>query len=223
MRQLFLGQRLQLLVGLLQGLHYLLVRLLLVHLFLLHSRVFLLGVTQLILQLLDDVQVCVRYFLIVVLDVIVFLLMFGSQVLNSLILFGLDLEYKRLSLTLHLFSQQQHLVLELQRDLICDSLELTAHLSRTLVEIFCQSVQILHVSNLLFLLLDFECADILLELSLNDAVVVLSVLESDLGLFFELSELVKVLEDQVLHSLFVYLYFDFMLLRQILQLSLLVS
>lgn len=149
--------------------------------------------------------------------------MFGSQVLNSLILFGLDLEYKRLSLALHLFSQQQHLVLELQRDLICDSLELTAHLSRTLVEIFCQSVKILHVSNLLFLLLDFECADILLELSLNDAVVVLSVLESDLGLFFELSELVKVLEDQVLHSLFVYLYFDFMLLRQILQLSLLVS
>jgi hypothetical protein len=51
----------------------------------------------------------------------------------------------------------------------------------------------------------------------------LGVLESDLSLFFELSELVKVLEDQVLHSLFVYLYFDFMLLRQILQLSLLVS
>lgn len=149
--------------------------------------------------------------------------MFGSQVLNSLILFGLDLEYKRLSLALHVFSQQQHLVLELQGDLICDSLELTAHLSRTLVEIFCQSVQILHVSNLLFLLLDFECADVLLEFSLNDAVVVLSVLESDLSLFFELSELVKVLEDQVLHSLFVYLYFDFMLLRQILQLSLLVS
>ena len=44
-RQLFLGQRLQLLVGLLQGLHYLLVRLLLVHLFLLHRRVFLLRVT----------------------------------------------------------------------------------------------------------------------------------------------------------------------------------
>lgn len=44
-RQLFLGQRLQLLVGLLQGLHYLLVRLLLVHLFLLHRRVFLLCVT----------------------------------------------------------------------------------------------------------------------------------------------------------------------------------
>ena len=149
--------------------------------------------------------------------------MFGSQVLNSLILFGLDLENQGLSLALHLLSQQQHLVLELQRDLIRDPLEFTAHLSRTLVEIFCQSVQVLHVSNLLFLLLDFECTDILLELSLHDAVVVFGVLESDLGLFFELSELVEVLEDQVLHSLLVYLYFDFMLLRQILQLALLVS
>jgi hypothetical protein len=103
--ELLLGELLQLLVGLLQGLHYLLVGLLLIHLLLLHRRVLLLRVTQLILQLLDYVQVCVRYFLIVVLDVIVFLLMFGSQVLNGLILFSLDLENKSLSLALHLFSE----------------------------------------------------------------------------------------------------------------------
>jgi hypothetical protein len=138
--ELLLGELLELLVGLLQGLDYLLVGLLLIHLLLLHRRVLLLCVTQLILQLLDYVQVCVRYFLIVVLDVIVFLLMFGSQVLNGLILFGLDLENKCLSLALHLFSEQEHLVLEFQRDLIRNSLEFTAHLSCTFVEIFCQRV-----------------------------------------------------------------------------------
>jgi hypothetical protein len=221
--ELLLGELLQLLVGLLQGLHYLLVGLLLIHLLLLHRCVLLLRVTQLILQLLDYVQVCVRYFLIVVLDVIVFLLMFGSQVLNSLILFGLDLENKSLPLALHLFSEQEHLVLEFQRDLIRNSLELTAHLSRTFVEIFCQRVKILHVSNFLLLLLDFKCADILFELSLHDTVVVLGILECDLGLLFEFSELVKVLEDQVLDPLLVYFDFDFMLLREILQLPLLVS
>jgi hypothetical protein len=121
--------------------------------------------------------------------------MFGSQVLYGLILFCLDLENKCLSLTFHLFSEQEHLVLEFQRDLICNSLKFTAHLSRTLVEIFCQSVKILHVSNLLFLLLDFECADILLELSLHNTVIVLCVLERNLGLLLELSKLVKVLED----------------------------
>jgi hypothetical protein len=174
--ELLLGELLQLLIGLLQGLHYLLVGLLLVHLLLLHRRVLLLRVTQLILQLLDYVQVCVRYFLIVVLDVIVFLLMFGSQVFNGLILFGLDLENKSLPLALHLFSEQEHLVLEFQRDLIRNSLEFTAHLSRTFVEIFCQRVKVLHVSNLLLLLLDFKCADILFELSLHDTVVVLGIL-----------------------------------------------
>lgn len=220
--ELLLGELLQLLVGLLQGLHYLLVGLLLIHLLLLHRRVFLLRVTQLILQLLDYVQVCVRYFLIVVLDVIVFLLMFGSQVLNGLILFGLDLENKCLPLTLHLFSEQEHLVLEFQRDLIRNSLKFTAHLSRTLVEIFSQRVKILHVSNFLLLLLDFKCAYILFEFSLHDTVVVLGVLECDFGLFFELSELIKVLEDQVLDPLLVYFDFDFMLLREILQLPLFV-
>jgi hypothetical protein len=78
------------------------------------------------------------------------------------------------------------------------------------------------VSNFLLLLLDFKCAYILFEFSLHDTVVVLGVLECDFGLFFELSELVKVLEDQVLDPLLVYFDFDFMLLREILQLPLLV-
>lgn len=221
--QLLLSQLLQLLVCLLERLNYLLVGLFLIHLLLLHRCVFLFRVTQLILQLLYDIKVCVRYFLIVVLDIIVFLLMFGSKVLNRLVLFGLDLENESLSLALHLFSQQKHLVLELQRDLIRDSLEFTAHLSGTLVEIFCQCVKILHVSNLLLLLLDLESTDVLLELALHDTVIVLCVLECDLSLLLELSELVKVLEHQVLHSLLVYLNFNFMLFRQILQLSLLVS
>ena len=53
--------------------------------------------------------------------------------------------------------------------------------------------------------------------------VVLGVLECDLGLLLQLSELVEVLEHQVLHTLFVDLDLYLVLLVQILQLTLLVS
>jgi hypothetical protein len=53
--------------------------------------------------------------------------------------------------------------------------------------------------------------------------VIFGVLEGDLSLLLELSKLIEVLEHQVLHSLFVDLHFNFMLLRQVLQLALLVS
>jgi hypothetical protein len=53
--------------------------------------------------------------------------------------------------------------------------------------------------------------------------VVLGVLECDLGLLLQLGELVEVLEDQVLHALLVDLDLYLVLLVQVLQLALLVS
>ena len=53
--------------------------------------------------------------------------------------------------------------------------------------------------------------------------VVLGVLESDFGLLLQLGELVKVLEDQVLHALLVDFDLYLVLLVQVLQLALLVT
>lgn len=83
---LLLGELFQLLARLLEGLHNLLVGFLLVHLLLLLSRVFFLRVAQLILQLLDNVQIGIRYFLVIVLYVCILARMLGSQVLDGLVL-----------------------------------------------------------------------------------------------------------------------------------------
>lgn len=79
------------------------------------------------------------------------------------------------------------------------------------------------MAYLLFLLLNFESSYVLLKLPLDDAVVVFGILESDFGLFFELSQLVEVLEDKVLHSLFVDLDLYLVFFAQILKFTLLVA
>lgn len=104
MLKLLLGQLFELFIGFLERLNNLFVSFFLIHLLLLHSSVFLFSITQLIFKLLDDIEICVSNLLIIVLDIIVLLLMFGCEILDSLILFSLDLENKSLSLTLHLFS-----------------------------------------------------------------------------------------------------------------------
>lgn len=65
------------------------------------------------------------------------------------------------------------------------------------------------MSDFLFLLRYFETPDILFQFSFINAVFVLNVLQSYLGVFFELGELVLVLEHEVLESLLVDFYFDF--------------
>ena len=73
-----LSEDLDLLGGLLQRLHYLFVGLFLIEfLFLLHGVLFA-GVTELILQLLNDVKVSVRDLLVVLLDLLVLLRMLLS-------------------------------------------------------------------------------------------------------------------------------------------------
>ena len=79
------------------------------------------------------------------------------------------------------------------------------------------------MSHLLLLLLDFKRAHILFKFPLYYPMVILCVLECDLGLLLQLSELIEVLEHQVLHALLVDLDLDLVLLVQVLQLALLVT
>ena len=78
------------------------------------------------------------------------------------------------------------------------------------------------MSDLLLLLLDLEAADVLLQLSLLDSVIVLPILKLDLGLLLQLRQLVQILEHQMLDPLLVDLDLDLVLLVEVLQLPLLV-
>ena len=105
MLDFLLGEDLDLLAGLGERLDDLLVRLLLVQLLLLHHRVLLTRIAQLILQLLYYVQVRIRYLLVIGLDVLIFLFMLPSELFDGLILLELDHLNGSLPLLLHVLSQ----------------------------------------------------------------------------------------------------------------------
>ncbi len=79
------------------------------------------------------------------------------------------------------------------------------------------------MADLLLLLRDLESTDILFQLALGDAVIVLGVLERYLGFLLKLSQLIKVLENEMLDALLVDFDLDLVLLAEILQLALLVA
>ena len=89
-------------------------------------------------------------------------------------------------------------MLELELNLVGDALILLALVSRFLVVVAREGVQVLVVAHVLLLFGDVQTAEILLQLALGDAVLIFSVLKSDLGLFLQLGQLVEVLEDQML-------------------------
>lgn len=63
----------------------------------------------------------------------------------------------------------------------------------------------------------------MLELSLVDSIVIFDILERNLRLLLELSELVKILKDQMLAPLLIDLDLNLMLFLEILEFSFLVS
>ncbi len=77
--------------------------------------------------------------------------------------------------------------------------------------------------NLLFLLLNLEASYVLFQLSLLDSMIILPVFKLNLRLFLQLSQLIEVLENQVLHSLFVNFDFNLILFLEILKFTLLIS
>lgn len=205
-----------LLVSLGERLNNLVIGLLLIHLFLLGIRVFLSSISKLVLELLNDIEIGVGNFVVIVLDFGILLGVLRSELSNSCILLLLDHSNLRLSLVLHFSSQIVSLGLELEMNLIANSFELLSLLGLNLILFLSESIQILLVSLLLLLDAHFDGSKILLKFSLVDAVLILDVFKSDLSFFLKLSQLIKVLEDQMLGSLLVDLDFDLMLFIKIL-------
>ena len=223
MSDLSLVQALVLLVALVEWLNNLAVGFGLVHLLLLLLSVFSPGFKKLFVKLFDDVQILVSDNGVVVLDVVVLLVVLVGQLQDGLVLLVLDLLDLVLSLFLHLGSQVHHLVFEFLVDFVGDTLELLAKLCLLLVFLFRQSVKVLLVTDFLLLFGNFEGSQILLELTLVDAVLIFNIFQGDLSFFLKLSELIEVLKDKMLTSLLVNFNFDLMLFLKILQFSFLVS
>ena len=139
-----------------------------------------------------------------------------NQVLDRRVLLVLDLLDGGTPLRDLLLPEHLHLVLVSQVNLIADALELVPGLGLLAVLLPGERVQVLLVADLLLLLRDVDRPQVLLQLSLVDAVLVLDVLEGDLGLLLQLRQLVEVLEDEMLAALFVDLLLDLVLLGQIL-------
>ena len=149
--------------------------------------------------------------------------MLVRELLNGLILLSLDHGNGGLSLLLHVLPQEQHLMLELGADLVADAFVLPSHLCRPFVPVAGQRVQVVSVAHFLLFLLDLQRADICFELSLFNPVLIFILLEFNLGLLLEFSELIQVLEYQVLHSLLVDFNLNFILFNQILKFTLFVT
>ena len=79
------------------------------------------------------------------------------------------------------------------------------------------------MADFLLLLLDFKGADILFKFPLYYSVVVLSILEGNFCLLFQVSELVEVLEYQVFHALLIDFDLYFMFFIEILEFALFVA
>lgn len=141
---------------------------------------------------------------------------------NRLILLIFDALNLILALLLLILPQEQHLVLKPGLNLIRNALILLPRIRVLLVVGFGQRIQEILVTHLLLLLGHLQRPDVLFQLALGDPMLVLNVFEGDLRVFFQLSQLVLVLENQVLQTLLVDLDFDLVLLLQILELSLLV-
>lgn len=96
--------------------------------------------------------------------------------LYRLVLFVLNLLYLSLPFPLHLLSKQEHLVLVLKLYFVGYAFILRSDSSCLFILVFSKGIQILLVSDLLLLLLNFQCTEILFELSLVDTVFIFHVL-----------------------------------------------
>ena len=156
------------------------------------------SISQVVLQLPDDVHVGVCDLRVVLTNVCILLLMLGSQVTDCLVLLVLDALDLLLAALFLVVAEEQHLVLEFELDLVGDALVFFTLVGRFLVVVAREGVQVLVVAHVLLLFGHVQPAEILLQLALGDAVLIFSVLKSDLGLFLQLGQLVEVLEDQML-------------------------
>ncbi len=127
---------------------------------------------------------------VVQVDVLVLLVMLVLQLQDCLVLLGFDLEDLCLALSLHVFTQAGHLGLVLLLDFVCDALEFLSLGCGQSVVVLGQCVTVLGLADLLLLLLDFQGAQVLLELTLVNTMLIFGVLQLDLSLLLNHSLLV---------------------------------
>lgn len=174
-------------------------------------------------QRADHVHVQSRDVVVVVPDVLVLLVVLLLELLDRAVFLCFDLGDLSLALRLHVFSKTSHFRLVLFLDLTGDALVLLSLLSRQCVVVLRQSVTVFSLTDLLLLFLDFERTQVLLQLALVNAVLILAVLELDLSLLLDHGLLVEVLEHEMLEPLTPDLDRDRVLLLQVLMLAILVS
>jgi len=181
----FLNQKLfHLFVSALEWLLYPSVAFLLLDLFLLGFFVLLVRISKIVLELFDDVEVCVCDLRVVLLYVRVFLRVFHRKLLDCLVFLRLNPCDLCFPLFLHIVSQQQHFVLERELYLTRNPLVLLPDIGLLLVVDFSQRVEVLLMTNLLLFLGNLQTADVLLQLTLCDAMIVFRVFQGYLGFFF---------------------------------------
>ena len=156
-------------------------------------------------------------------NVLVLLVVLCLKLFNGAVLLGLDLGDLRLTLGLHILSQASHFRLVLLLDLVGNALELLTLGGSQGIEVLVESVLVLSLTNFLLLLLHFKRAQVLLQLTFVNAVLVLSILKFDLALLLHHGLLIKVLEQQMLQSLPPNLDRDRIFLLQVLIFSILVT
>lgn len=127
---------------------------------------------------------------VVVPDVLVLLLVLSFESVDSAVLLGFNLRNFQLALRFHVFAKTSHLSLVLFLDLAANAFELLPLGSGEGIVVLVEGVDVVGVAYLLLLFLDFEGAQILLQLTLVDAMLVLGILEFDLRLFLDHSLLV---------------------------------
>jgi len=95
--------------------------------------------------------------------------------------------------------------------------------SHLLVEGAVEAVEVFFLTLVLLFLLDFEGPIVLFELPFIYSVLILSILQGNLSLFFHLGHLIPVLEHEVHQTLHVDFDFDLVFFFQILLLTVLVA
>lgn len=121
----------------------------------------------------DHVHVESGNVVVVVMDVLILCVVLCLQLFNCLVLFRFDFGNFSLALRLHVLSQSSHLGLILFLDLVGDALILLALGSGQSIEVLVKGVLVLSLANVLLLSLNLKGAQVLLEFTLINAVLIL--------------------------------------------------
>ena len=156
-------------------------------------------------------------------NILVLLVVLRFKLFDGSILSRFDLGNFCFALGLHVLPQARHLSFVLLLDLIGNTLILLTLCSCNRIEVLVERIRILSLAHFLLLLLDFECAQILLQRTLVYSVLIFGVLQLDLSLLLDHGFPVEILEEQMLQALAPDLDRDVVFLFEVLMLTILVA